>query len=148
MARIIRADELPKDVTYEPPLRIEFGVNNWTCGAEGITSGRTYVPPGGQNNPHSHPNAEASMYIMEGGLRVLHGPEGGPYVEEIAMAGSFIYVEKGGVHGLYNISDTEPCWLVFAYGGVPNKEAAGFRVPEEFQDLDRQLRSKVVEVPS
>jgi uncharacterized RmlC-like cupin family protein len=148
MARIIRADDLPKDVTYEPPLGIEFGVNNWTCGAEGVTSGRTYVPPGGKNSPHMHPNAEASMYIMQGALRVLHGPEGGPYREEIAEQGSFVYVEKGGVHGLYNVSDTEPAWIIFAYGGVPNKEAAGFRVPAEFQDLDQQLRAAKVDVTS
>ena len=133
MAKKVKADELPKDVHYEPPLKIEFGVNNHTVGAQRITSGRTYVPPGARNVPHIHDHAEASIYVMQGGIRELHGPEGGPYVEEDVPAGHFLYVPAGEVHGIDNLSDTEPAWLIFAYGGVPNKEAAGTRIPKDFQ---------------
>lgn len=125
MSKVIKADELPKDVTYEPPLKIEFGVNNATCGAKAITNGRTVVPPGAKNVPHIHMNCEASMYVISGTMKAVTGPIEGPWKEQIVPAGHFCYVPKGEVHGIENMSETEPVTLIFAYGGVPNKEAAG-----------------------
>ncbi len=125
MSKVIKADELPKDLTYEPPLRIEFGVNSYTCGAKRITNGRTVVPPGAKNTPHIHQNCEASMYVISGRMKVVSGPVEGPWKEEIVEAGHFCYVPQGEVHGIENLSQTEPVLLIFAYGGVPNKEAAG-----------------------
>ncbi len=125
MATVIKADGLPKDLTYEPPLRIEFGVNSHTCGASRITNGRTVVPPGARNTPHIHQHCEASMYVISGRMRVVTGPPEGPWAEQDVEAGSFCYVPRGEVHGLQNLSDTEPVVLIFAYGGVASKEAAG-----------------------
>ena len=125
MSKVIEADALPKDLKYEPPLKIEFGVNSDTCRAERIVMGRTVIPPGKKNAPHLHRNCEASMYVISGKMRAWTGPTPDRLTPQDVPAGYFCYVPKGEIHGIENLSQTEPVVLIFAYGGVPNKEAAG-----------------------
>ncbi len=125
MSKVVEADALPKDLTYEPPLKIEFGVNSGTVGARAITMGRTVIPPGTKNQPHIHLNCEASMYVISGRMRAWTGSDPAHLRPEEVPAGHFCYVPTGEIHGVENMSDTEPVVLIFAYGGVPNKEAAG-----------------------
>lgn len=44
---IVDSERMRKDVTYEPPLVIAFGVDKHSVAATTITMGRTLVPPGG-----------------------------------------------------------------------------------------------------
>ena len=110
-----------KDTKYEKGLAINFGVNGTVCGSKRICMGRTIIPPHTANERHVHANAEASMYIIKGTMTLLLGPEA-----EIIKCppGTFVYAPEGVIHGVANASRTEEVELVFAYGGVPSKEAA------------------------
>jgi len=122
--KIIDTEKVPVDSEYEKGFDIRFGVNDATCDAKKIVTGRTFLPPGGRNEPHYHTNSEAVMYIMEGNIRVTAGT-GDRKTEYIVGPGSFIYVPQGEVHGIVNCSDSESAEWIFMYPGVPNKEAAG-----------------------
>jgi uncharacterized RmlC-like cupin family protein len=128
MAVVIPRRQVPPDLEYEKGLAIQFGVSDATCGSTELTMGFTVVPPGVRNPAHHHPNAEAGMYILKGRLRVYIGED---REETEVEEGTFIFVSKGEIHGLENLSKTEPAMLVFAYGNVPNKEASGTTFVEE-----------------
>jgi uncharacterized RmlC-like cupin family protein len=109
------------DTGYEKGLAINFGVNEQVCGAKRISMGRTVIPPHTANERHVHLNAEAAMYIVKGTMVLLIGPDA-----KIIKCpeGTFVFAPEGVIHGVANASRTEEVVLVFAYGGVPSKEAA------------------------
>lgn len=109
------------DLEYEKGLAIKFGINDQVCGAKRISMGRTIIPPHTANERHVHLNAEAAMYVIKGTLVLLLGPEA-KIVK--CPAGTFVFAPEGVIHGVANASRTEEVELVFAYGGVPSKEAA------------------------
>ena len=137
MAEYVKLDDLPKlinispktghytevvtDTEYEKGLAINFGINGPVCGSKRIAMGRTIIPPHTANERHVHLNAEAAMYIIRGTMVLLLGPDA-----EIIKCppGTFAFAPEGIVHGVANASRTEEVELVFAYGGVPSKEAA------------------------
>jgi uncharacterized RmlC-like cupin family protein len=137
MAEYVKLEELPKllnvpprtghfsevvtDTLYEKGLAINFGVNEQVCGAKRISMGRTVIPPHTANERHVHLNAEAAMYIVKGTMVLMIGPEA-----KITRCpeGTFVFAPEGVIHGVANASRTEEVILVFAYGGVPSKEAA------------------------
>ena len=109
------------DTEYEKGLSINFGINGQVCGSKRIAMGRTIIPPHTANERHVHKCAEAAMYIVRGTMTLLLGPEA-----EIIRCppGTFVFAPEGVIHGVANASRTEEVELVFAYGGVPSKEAA------------------------
>lgn len=137
MAKYVKLDELSKlivvppktghfsqvvtDTEYEKGLAINFGINKQVCGSKRIAMGRTVIPPHTANERHVHLCAEAAMYVVKGTMVLLLGPEA-----EIIKCppGTFVFAPEGVVHGVANASRTEEVVLVFAYGGVPSKEAA------------------------
>jgi len=128
MASIIPRPEVVPDLEYEKGLEIQFGINDATCGARELTMGFTVVPPGVRNPAHFHQNAEAGLYILSGQLKIYLGE-----TREVRMVGphTFLHVPKGEIHGLENLSDTEPATLIFAYGNVPSKDIAGTTFVED-----------------
>jgi uncharacterized RmlC-like cupin family protein len=109
------------DTKYEKGLAIKFGINETVCGAKRISMGRTIIPPHTANERHVHLNAEAAMFIIRGTMTLFLGPE----AEMLKCPpGTFVYAPEGIIHGVANSSRTEEVELVFAYGGVPSKEAA------------------------
>lgn len=145
MAKFIHYNDVPTDVTYEKGLKIDFGVNDATCGAKRITMGHTIIPAGSRNQRHYHANSEAAFYIVKGRLRILIG-EGADYSETEVGEGTFCYVPQGEIHGIVNCSDTEDAELIFAYGGVPNKEASGTTFVEGADVVERHLAAKGVRI--
>ena len=113
--------EVVTDTEYEKGLAIHFGINQQVCGSKRITMGRTIIPPHTVNERHVHLSAEAAMFIVRGTMTLLLGPEA-----KIIKCppGTFVFAPEGVVHGVANASRTEEVELVFAYGGVPSKEAA------------------------
>ena len=113
--------EVVTDTQYEKGLAIHFGINDAVCGSKRISMGRTIIPPHTANERHVHLNAEAAMYIIRGTMILLLGPEA-----KIVKCppGTFVFAPEGVIHGVANASRTEEVELVFAYGGVPSKEAA------------------------
>jgi uncharacterized RmlC-like cupin family protein len=137
MAQYVKLDELAKlvvvpprtghfsevvtDTLYEKGLAINFGINDQVCGSKRIAMGRTIIPPHTANERHVHLSAEAAMYVIRGTMVLLLGPE----AKIIRCpAGTFVFAPEGVIHGVANASRTEEVELVFAYGGVPSKEAA------------------------
>lgn len=113
--------EVVTDTKYEKGLAIKFGINETVCGAKRISMGRTIIPPHTANERHVHLNAEAAMYVIRGTMTLLLGPK----AEMLKCPpGTFVYAPEGVIHGVANSSRTEEVELVFAYGGVPSKEAA------------------------
>ncbi len=137
MAKYVKLEDLPKlinvppktghfsevvtDTEYEKGLAINFGINGQVCGSKRIAMGRTIIPPHTANERHVHMSAEAAMFIIRGTMTLLLGPEA-----KIIKCppGTFVFAPEGVIHGVANASRTEEVELVFAYGGVPSKEAA------------------------
>ena len=113
--------EVITDTEYEKGLAINFGINGQVCGSKRIAMGRTIIPPYTANERHVHMSAEAAMYIIKGTMVLLLGPEA-KIIK--CPAGTFVFAPEGVIHGVANASRTEEVELVFAYGGVPSKEAA------------------------
>ena len=128
MAVVLHYEGLESDLDYEKGLQIRFGVNDESCGSTELTMGYTVVPPGVRNPAHHHPYAEAGMFIISGRIKVYIGEE---REETVVNSGTFLFVPKGEIHGIENMSQTEPATLVFAYGNVPNKEASGTTFVED-----------------
>lgn len=118
---MVDSESVGKDVTYEPPLVIAFGVDKHSVGSSAITMGRTIIPPGGRNQAHYH-SCEAAFFIRKGSIRLFIGPDRREYV---GRENQFIFVPPGVIHGVQNMSDTEPAELIFTYGNCPSKEDAG-----------------------
>lgn len=140
MAKIVHYNDVPRDVKYERGLKIDFGVNDSTVGSKQLTMGHTIVPPGSRNQRHYH-SCDACFYVIRGRIKVLL-LDGKDYYEQEAGPGSFCYAAPGEIHGLINVSDTEEAELVFAYGGVPNSQAAGTTFVESTDVVDSYLAAK------
>ena len=137
MAKYVKLEELPKllntpprtghysevvtDTEYEKGLAINFGINQQVCGSKRIAMGRTIIPRHTANERHVHMSAEAAMFIVRGTMTLILGPEA-----KIVKCppGTFVFAPEGVIHGVANASRTEEVELIFAYGGVPSKEAA------------------------
>jgi uncharacterized RmlC-like cupin family protein len=79
---------------------------------------------------HIHENCEAGIYVESGQIRVWTGPDVANLTPQDVPAGHFLYIPRGELHSVENPSPTEPAVTVFAYGGVPNREAAGTIEPQ------------------
>ena len=113
--------EVVTDTEYEKGLAINFGINQQVCGSKRIAMGRTIIPPHTANERHVHLDAEAAMFIIRGTMTLFLGPEANITK---CPSGTFVYAPEGVIHGVANASRTDEVELVFAYGGVPSKEAA------------------------
>jgi quercetin dioxygenase-like cupin family protein len=124
---IVDSEKIHKDVTYEPPLVIAFGVDKHSVGAQTITMGRTIVPPGGRNPAHYH-SCEASFFVRKGRIKVYIGEERNEYIVE---ENQFVFVPPGVIHGIENLSKTDTAELIFTYGNCPSKDDAGTTFVEQ-----------------
>jgi oxalate decarboxylase/phosphoglucose isomerase-like protein (cupin superfamily) len=124
---VVRQSRVGTDTTYEPPLRVGFGVSDATVDGANAVMGRTVLVPGAGPNPtHYHANNDVCWYILSGRIRLLAAKSDGSDRKEIILeAGDFVYVPSGAIHVIANASQTEEASLVFCYIGVPNVEAAG-----------------------
>lgn len=131
-ARTGHYSEVVTDMAYEKGLAINFGIEGRVCGSKRIAMGRTVIPPHTANERHVHLNAEAAMYIVKGTMVLLLGPEA-----KIIKCpeGTFVFAPEGVIHGVANASRTDEVVLVFAYGGVPSKEAAHIVFIEDSKDV-------------
>jgi len=118
---IVDPEKIGKDVTYEPPLVIAFGVDKHSVGARTVTMGLTRIPPAGRNQAHYH-SCEASFFVRKGTIKMFIGEE---RKEHTVFENQFVYVAPGVIHGLMNLSWTESAELIFTYGNCPSKDDAG-----------------------
>ncbi|MGN1120877.1 MAG: cupin domain-containing protein [Eubacteriales bacterium] len=113
---IVNTDN-PTGIWTEGPYRrfiASFLSHNLQSEVSGFSMGMVILPPGGKGNPHSHPAAQESWYVLEGHGRVVIGEETAPI-----RKGDVIYGPAGVAHALINDSDSEPlkALLVLCPGG-------------------------------
>jgi uncharacterized RmlC-like cupin family protein len=121
--RMAKAIHLEFGPGNEPPLRTKAGINTKTVGETKLAMNHVIIPPGGRNQRHYHIQCDAGMYILKGRVKMFFGPDH-EAKEEVLEAGEFFFVPKGEIHGLMNLSDTEPAEMVSAYGGAGSFQEA------------------------
>ena len=126
MPTVIRPSQIATDVTYEPPLRVGFGINDTTVEGAKATMGRTILVPGAGPNPtHYHSANDVCWYILYGRIKAWFAQsDGGGRTEVILEGGDFVYIPSGAIHVIANASETMEASLIFCYIGVGNTEAA------------------------
>ena len=124
---VIRQKQIGTDTTYEPPLRIGFGISDAAVENANATMGRTILVPGAKPNPtHYHTKNDVCWYILYGKVRLNAAKHDGSDAKETVLeGGDFVYIPSGAIHVIANASQTEEASLVFCYIGVPNVEASG-----------------------
>jgi uncharacterized RmlC-like cupin family protein len=123
---VVRQKQIGTDVTYEPPLRIGFGINDETIDMANAVMGRTILVPGAKPNPtHYHAKNDVCWYILYGKVRCITAKHDGSDRKELILeGGDFVYIPSGAIHVIANASETEEASLIFCYIGVGNVEAA------------------------
>ena len=123
MITIIKAKELEDDTDFEPPLVLGRGITESTVKNTRLTLSHNFIPPGGRNQRHYHVKTDAGMFILRGRLRLFFGPDFN-MKEAIAEEGDFVFIPQGEIHGLMNLSDTEPAQIGACFGGVGSEDEA------------------------
>ena len=118
---IINYHQVEEDSKFEKGNKVKFSVCRETVGSKRLVMGRTVIPPHTWSRRHFHGSAEACIFIVSGTLVAYLGPDA---ERKVLTPGTFMYLPEGVIHGGANPSDEEIV-LIFTYGGVPNKEAAG-----------------------
>jgi len=93
-------------------IRYKAGMSAKNVGARQLSMNVATVPPGGVAYAHIHVDFEVMLYILEGRVRHLYGPELEHSIDN--GAGDFIFIEPGVPHEVFNLSDTEPLVAVVA----------------------------------
>jgi len=124
---VVRQAKVGTDTTYEPPLRVGFGISDKTVDGAHAVMGRTILVPGAGPNPtHYHANNDVCWHIVSGKVRLIQARSDGSDRKEVILeARDFVYIPSGAIHVIANDSDTEEASLVFCYIGVGSTEAAG-----------------------
>jgi uncharacterized RmlC-like cupin family protein len=126
MPTVIRPSQIGTDVTYEPPLRVGFGITDQTVEGARATMGRTVLVPGAGPNPtHYHAVNDVCWYILSGRIKAWFARSDGSERKEVILeSGDFIYIPSGAIHVIANASEKEEASLVFCYIGVGNTQDA------------------------
>jgi uncharacterized RmlC-like cupin family protein len=126
MPTIVRPAQIGTDVTYEPPLRIGFGINDTTIEGANATMGRTILVPGAGANPtHYHSVNDVCWYILYGKIKAWFARSDGSDRKDVILeGGDFVYIPSGAIHVIANASETAEASLIFCYIGVGNTDAA------------------------
>lgn len=127
MPTVIRPSQIGTDVTYEPPLRVGFGISDKTVDGARATMGRTILVPGtGPNPTHYHSVNDVCWYILYGRIKAWFARSDGSDRKDVILeGGDFVYIPSGAIHVIANASDTEEASLIFCYIGVGNTDDAG-----------------------
>lgn len=126
MPTVIRPGQIRIDVTYEPPLRVGFGINDRTVDGARATMGRSILLPGAGPNPaHYHAANDVCWYILYGRIRASFAQSDGSDRKDVILeGGDFVYIPRGAIHVIANASDSEEASLIFCYIGVGNTDDA------------------------
>jgi uncharacterized RmlC-like cupin family protein len=123
MATLIKGKDLKFLDKLGNPGSIQFGIDDEKVENPKMMMGHTVTPPAFRGRRHYHANCNVGMYNVNGHRRFLVGPDHD--MQEIDLEpGDFVFMPQGEIHGVVNLSDTEPSELVWCYIGVNNKKEA------------------------
>lgn len=83
-------------------VQIYPGISKETAGSTQLSMNRIILPSGIQGLRHMHKNAETAIYILEGSVRTLIGPNGEVAIDN--RAGDFLFIPANVWHQPINIS--------------------------------------------
>lgn len=122
--KLINALEGRKDLGYEPPYNITWGVDRDTTGAKQMAVGRTLIPPAGKNKLHYHTGCDTCYYVVRGPIYV-YIRERERLAKHVAPPGHFVFHPRHEIHCQENPSLTDEAELIFVYGGVGHRDEGG-----------------------
>ena len=123
-AKVVRDKDVEWEPGQEPPLRSKKGIGSKTVDSPHLKMNHVLIPPGARNQRHYHVNCDAGMFVLKGRLKIFIGPSH-EMEETIAEEGDFVFVPAGAIHGLMNLSNTEPAELVSTKPNVSHSEQEG-----------------------
>ena len=110
-SKLVRGEEIKWELGQEPRLKVKRAVSAKTVDSPRLEMKRAFIPPGARNQRHYHVNCDAVMFVLKGRLKFFIGPDH-EMEEVIAQEGDYVFVPAGAIHGLVNLSDTEPVELL------------------------------------
>ena len=123
-AKVVRDKDLEWTPGQEPPLRSKKGIGSKTVDSPHLRMSRALIPPGARNQRHYHVNCDAGFFVLKGRLKIFMGPNH-EMEETTAEAGDFVFVPAGAIHGLMNLSNTEPAEIISTKNNVSHAEQEG-----------------------
>lgn len=117
-------------------MDIRFVVSRETAGSTEATMWRTFFPAGAAHKKHVHTEADEILYGIRG-----RGAQGIGDKEYLVEPGVAIFIPKGAVHWMRNLSGDEPFEIVGVYAGVGSLEESGYVYVGEIEEADRTLRA-------
>lgn len=123
-SKLVRGEEIKWELGQEPPLKVKRAVSGKTADSPRLEMKRAFIPPGARNQRHYHVNCDAGMFILKGRLKIFIGPNH-EMEETTAEAGDFVFVPAGAIHGLMNLSNTEPAEIISTKNNVSHAEQEG-----------------------
>jgi uncharacterized RmlC-like cupin family protein len=124
-----RPNQLPDELTIIRPdadiltsqvLTHFVGISAQTAGARHLAMYLAIIPPGGIAPPHTHPNHETAIYLLQGRVELRYGE--GLQQCQICEAGDFIFTPAGVPHQPRNLSSTEPVYILAARNDSATQE--------------------------
>ena len=115
-------------------MDIRFIVTRETVGSTQAAWWRTVFPPGAAHRKHIHHQSDEILYGICG-----RGAQGIGDTEVLVEPGVAVFIPKGAVHWMRNLSETEPLEIVGIYAGVGSLEESGYEYVGEICPQDRRL---------
>lgn len=131
-------DFAPAGVKKEEGWRkmdIRFIVTRETAGSTDAAWWRTLFPPGAAHEKHIHHECDEILYGICG-----RGAQGVGDEEHEVRPGVAIFIPKGMVHWMRNLSDTEPLEIVGIYAGVGSLEESGYEFVGDIEETDMKIK--------
>ena len=82
------------------------GISAETTGAQHICMHMLTIPPGGRAKAHLHADHETAIYVLQGRVETLYGPDLAQSV--VSEAGDFLFIPPDVPHIAINLSQSEP----------------------------------------
>lgn len=134
VSAIYRRTDTPPDLGVTRPSIEYLASSGMTGGGFGLYRYNFGATPSGPG-PHFHRTISESFYILDGTVRLYNGEE---WID--AVAGDFLYVPEGGIHGFRNESGMEATMLLMFAPGAPREEyfeALAANTPAEMTEEQR-----------
>jgi uncharacterized RmlC-like cupin family protein len=99
-----------REVATSQRLPYFIGISGESAGARGLSMHLVVIPPGARSEPHLHLGHETAIYVLQGRVETLYGPELAQSV--VSEAGDFLVIPPDVPHVAINLSPSEPARVI------------------------------------
>jgi uncharacterized RmlC-like cupin family protein len=110
-----------EEVQSRQHLPYFVGISAGTAGATAISMNLIVIPPGGAATPHLHQGYETAIYILEGQVQTLYGPD--LRQSTFNQTGDFLFIPAGVPHQPINLSNSQPARAIVARNDAHEQES-------------------------